>query len=118
MRDLLTRGRLAEHPLWARALSAPELHARAILPIVLCGARGGAAVGAARGRLAAIARGHAESGAALLIPSGMLEGAVRALRVAVGDAGRPDLPVAGIAKLESALYALHRHAVGSVPISE
>ena len=213
MRDLLTRGRLAEHPLWARALSATELHARAILPVVvsgavedrervaeapwlerlsitelvrearaaasagiaglllfgasdrkdeiallaserdhvvpraihavkeavpelavatdvcvcaytahgqcvLFGAAGGADVAGTLERLAAIARVHAESGADLLIPSGMLEGAVRALRVAVGDAGRPDLPVAGIAKLESALYALHRHAVGSVPISE
>src|SRR5256885_10469567 len=38
MRDLLTRGRLAEHPLWARALSATELHARAILPVVVSGA--------------------------------------------------------------------------------
>src|SRR5438309_1760497 len=38
MRDLLTRGRLAQHPLWARALSATELHARAILPVVVSGA--------------------------------------------------------------------------------
>src|SRR5881397_61140 len=47
---------------------------------VLFGAAGGADVEGTLERLAAIARVHAESGADLLIPSGMLEGAVRALR--------------------------------------
>src|SRR3989442_8542266 len=38
MRDTLTRGRLAEHPLWSRALGSADLHARAILPVVVSSA--------------------------------------------------------------------------------
>src|SRR2546425_6941717 len=38
MRDTLTRGRLAEHPLWSRALAAADLHARTILPVVVSSA--------------------------------------------------------------------------------
>src|SRR3989441_3942260 len=38
MRDPLTRGRLAEHPLWSRALGWADLHARAILPVVVSSA--------------------------------------------------------------------------------
>jgi porphobilinogen synthase len=48
----------------------------------------------------------------------MLEGTVRVVRSAAGEVGRSDLPVAGMAKLESALYGLHRHAVGAIPIRE
>jgi len=69
-------------------------------------------------RLGAIARVHAEAGADLLIPSGMLEGSVRAVRAAVSDDGHADVPVAAMAKLESHLYALHRHAVSAIPITE
>src|SRR2546428_7151711 len=38
MRDTLTRGRLAEHPLWSRALASADLHARTILPVVVSSA--------------------------------------------------------------------------------
>src|SRR3989442_2083715 len=38
MRDTLTRGRLAEHPLWSRALGSADLHARTILPVVVSSA--------------------------------------------------------------------------------
>jgi porphobilinogen synthase len=77
----------------------------------------GADVPATLERLAAIAQVHADAGADLLIPSGMLEGSVRALRDALGDA-RSDLPIAAVVKLESALYVTHRVAVNAVPISE
>src|SRR5712691_5461330 len=77
----------------------------------------GADVPATLERLAAIAEVHADAGADLLIPSGMLEGSVRALRVALGDR-RSDLPIASMVKLESSLYVTHRAAVGAVAISE
>ena len=196
MRDTLTRGRLAEHPLWSRALGSADLHARTILPVVVSSAvedrervpeatwlerfsitelvreaRAAASAGiagfllfgvsdrkdetamlaserdlavatdvcvcaytahgqcvlfgadgadapATLERLGAIARVHAEAGADLLIPSGMLEGSVRAVRAAVSDDGHADVPVAAMAKLESHLYALHRHAVSAIPITE
>jgi porphobilinogen synthase len=77
----------------------------------------GADVAGTLERLAAIAEVHADAGADLLIPSGMLEGTVQALR----DALRPrraDVPIAAMIKLESALYGTHRAAVNAVPISE
>src|SRR5712691_5842782 len=77
----------------------------------------GADVAGTLERLAAIAEVHADAGADLLIPSGMLEGSVRALRVSLGDR-RSDLPIASMVKLESSLYVTHRAAVGSVAISE
>lgn len=80
---------------------------------VLFGDRG-ADVAATLETLATIARVHAEAGADLVVPSGMLDGAVRAIR----DALPADVPVAAVVKLESALYVTHRTAVGSVPISE
>ena len=198
MRDTLTRGRLAEHPLWSRALGSADLHARTILPVVVSSAvedrervpeatwlerfsitelvreaRAAASAGiagfllfgvsdrkdetamlaserdhvvpraihavkeavpdlavatdvcvcaytahgqcvlfgadgadapATLERLGAIARVHAEAGADLLIPSGMLEGSVRAVRAAVSDDGHADV--------------LHRHAVSAIPITE
>jgi porphobilinogen synthase len=68
-------------------------------------------------RLAEISRVHADAGADLLVPSGMLDGTVAAIRAALlGDHGA--LPVAAMAKIESALYRAHRVAVGAVPISE
>lgn len=84
---------------------------------VLFGERG-ADVNATLEQLAAIARVHADAGADLLIPSGMLEGSVRALRTALGAAGRDEVPVAAVLKLESALYVTHRVAVHAIPIAE
>jgi porphobilinogen synthase len=54
----------------------------------------------------------------MLIPSGMLEGSVRALRAAVSSAGRPELPIAAMVKLESVLYAAHQIAVEAIPVRE
>src|SRR5256885_16429638 len=48
----------------------------------------------------------------------MLDGSVRALRTALGAAGRDDVPVAAVVKLESALYVTHRAAVHAIPITE
>ena len=78
---------------------------------------GSADIGATLERLAEIARVHAEAGADLLIPSGMLDGTVAAIRGALA-ASHSDLPVAAMAKLESALYRAHRTAVGGVPVSD
>jgi porphobilinogen synthase len=77
----------------------------------------GADVPATLERLAAIAEVHADAGADLLIPSGMLDGTVRAIRESLGPR-RSDVPIAAIVKLESALYVTHRVAVSAVPISE
>jgi porphobilinogen synthase len=77
----------------------------------------GADVAATLERLAAIAEVHADAGADLLIPSGMLEGTARALRDALGPR-RSDLPIAAMVKLESSLYVTHRAAVQAVAISE
>ena len=81
-------------------------------------AEGQANVAGTLDRLAEIAAVHADAGADLLIPSGMLEGSVRALRAAVSAAGRPELPIAAMVKLESVLYPAHRMAVEAVPVSE
>jgi porphobilinogen synthase len=78
---------------------------------------GSADIGATLERLAEIARVHAEAGADLLIPSGMLDGTVAAIRGALA-AGHSELPIAAMAKLESALYRAHRTAVGGVPVSD
>ena len=78
---------------------------------------GGADVAGTLERLAEIAIAHADAGADLVIPSGMLDGSVAALRSAL--AGHHDgVAVAAMAKLESALYALHRVLVQSTPIRE
>ncbi|MDE3112349.1 MAG: porphobilinogen synthase [Chloroflexota bacterium] len=68
-------------------------------------------------RLAEIALVHAEAGSDLLIPSGMLDGTVAALRTAVA-AEHEALPIAAMAKVESGLYAAQRVAVGAPGISE
>jgi porphobilinogen synthase len=68
-------------------------------------------------RLGEIAIAHADAGADLVIPSGMLDGSVAALRRAL--AGEHDaVPVAAMAKLESSLYAVHRILVQATPIRE
>ena len=204
----LTRGRLAEHPVWSRALGASDLASRTLLPVIVGSAiedrekvdvapwlerlsltevvrearaaasaglagllvfgisdrkdehamlasepdhvvprairavkeavpelgvatdvcvcaytahgqcvlfgESGADVTATLERLVATARVHAEAGADLLIPSGMLEGTIPALRAAVAD----DVPIAAIVKLASALYVTHRSAVQAMPIAE
>ena len=69
-------------------------------------------------RLAAIAAVHAEAGADMIVPSGMLEGSVRALRAEVSAVGKPELPIVAMIKLESVLYAAHRMAVEAIPVSE
>lgn len=69
-------------------------------------------------RLAEIAVVHADAGADLLIPSGMLDGTVRALRTALASVGHGAVPIAPILKLESQLYAAHRRAVEAIPVTE
>ncbi len=81
-------------------------------------AEGQANVAGTLDRLAEIGAVHADAGADLLIPSGMLEGSVRALREAVSSAGRPELPIAAMVKLESVLYGTHRIAVEAIPVTE
>src|SRR5438132_369594 len=68
-------------------------------------------------RLGEIAVAHADAGADLLIPSGMLDGSVAALRRALASE-HDDVPVAAMAKLESSLYGIHRILVQSTPIRE
>lgn len=80
-------------------------------------AGGGADVNGTLERLQEIAIRHAEAGADLLLPSGMLDATSAALRQAL-RADHPEVPVAAMAKLESSLYTSHRIAVGAVPISE
>lgn len=80
-------------------------------------AQGGADIAATLERLTLIARAHADAGADLLIPSGMLDGSVAALRGALAG-GHADVPIAAMAAIESGLYATHRRAVGTVPVAE
>jgi porphobilinogen synthase len=80
-------------------------------------AEGGADIEATLARLAEISRVHADSGADLILPSGMLDGSVAAVRAALAD-GHDDVPVAAMAQIESGLYRLHRIAVGAAGISE
>lgn len=80
-------------------------------------ARGAADIDGTLARLAEIAIVHAEAGADLLIPSGMLDGTVAALRAAVA-AEHDALPISAMAKVESGLYGTHRIAVGAAGISE
>ena len=207
----LTRGRLAEHPLWARSLTADALGARLILPVIVSDAvedrervedagglqrlsltevvrearraategiagvlvfgaterkdetavlasqrdhvvpravravkqalpdlavatdvcvcaytshgqcvlfgGSGADVPGTLERLQEIALVHADAGADLLVPSGMLDGSVAALRRALAGE-HESIPVAAMIKLESGLYGTHRIAAGAVPIAE
>ena len=78
---------------------------------------GGADVAGTLERLGEIAIAHADAGADLVIPSGMLDGSVAAVRAALAE--RHDgVPVAAMAKLESALYSMHRTLVGATRIHE
>jgi porphobilinogen synthase len=59
---------------------------------------------------------HARSGADLIAPSGMLDGAVDAMRTALDDHGFIDTPIMGYsAKFASAFYGPFREAVQSAP---
>jgi len=210
-RGLLTRGRLAEHPVWRSALAAGDLTARLVLPVIVSDAvedreriegagglarvsiteavrdaraaaaqglagllvfgaserkderamiaserdhvvpravraikdavpdlgvatdvcvcaytthgqcvlfaSGSADIAGTHARLAEIAAVHADAGADLIVPSGMLDGSVGAVREALG-AEHDDVPVAAMAKIESSLYTALRVAVGAVPIAE
>jgi porphobilinogen synthase len=69
-------------------------------------------------RLAEIAVVHADAGADLVLPSGMLEGSVRAVRAALSGVAHGSVPVASMIKLESRMYASHRRAVEAVPVAE
>ncbi len=59
---------------------------------------------------------HAEAGAHMLAPSGMIDGMIGAMRTALDDAGRSDLPIMSYAvKYASAFYGPFRDAVDSAP---
>jgi porphobilinogen synthase len=72
---------------------------------------------ATHARLGEIAVAHAESGADLVLLTGMLEGSVRAVRRAVEEAG-VDAAVGGAVKYASALHAADDAAVGVRPYRE
>ena len=69
-------------------------------------------------RLSEIALVHADAGADLIVPSGMLDGTVRAIRAALAFVDHGSVPVASVIKLDSTLYASHRRAVEAMPVSE
>jgi porphobilinogen synthase len=79
---------------------------------------GAADIAGTLARLAEIALVHADAGADLVIASGMLEGAVHAIRTALSSVAHDAVPVAGMVKLESCLYASHRRAVEAMPLTE
>lgn len=59
---------------------------------------------------------HAEAGADMLAPSGMIDGMIGAMRKALDEAGRVDLPIMSYAvKYASAFYGPFRDAVDSAP---
>lgn len=78
---------------------------------------GGADVAGTLERLGQIAVTHADAGADLVIPSGMLDGSVAAVRAALADR-HEDVPIAAMAKLESTLYSMHRILVDATRIRE
>lgn len=78
----------------------------------------GADVGATLTRLAEIALVHADAGADLVVPSGMIDGSPRALREALSGGRHADVPVASMVKLETRMYGSHRIAVEAVPVAE
>ena len=69
-------------------------------------------------RLSEIALVHADAGADLVIPSGTLDGAIRAIRAALSSVTHDAVPVAGMVKLETRLYSSHRRAVEAMPVTE
>lgn len=75
-------------------------------------AEGAPDIAATHARLGEIASAHAAAGADLVVPSGMLAGAVGAIREALDAGPFGDVAVAGVVKFESALYQPYRMAVG------
>jgi porphobilinogen synthase len=66
--------------------------------------------------LGKVAASHAEAGADIVAPSGMMDGMVRAIRQALDDAGRADCAVMSYAvKYASAYYGPFRDAADSTP---
>jgi porphobilinogen synthase len=66
--------------------------------------------------LGRVAKSHAEAGADLLAPSGMMDGMVRAIRVALDGAGYGDRAILSYAvKYASAFYGPFREAADSAP---
>ena len=67
-------------------------------------------------RYASTAVSHAEAGADMIAPSGMMDGQVGAIRRALDDAGHPNVPImAYAAKYESAFYGPFRDAADGAP---
>lgn len=65
---------------------------------------------------ARVAQSHAEAGADMVAPSGMMDGQVRAIREALDEAGRNDVPImAYAAKFASAFYGPFRDAAECAP---
>jgi porphobilinogen synthase len=66
--------------------------------------------------LGRVAKSHAEAGADVLAPSGMMDGMVRAIRVALDGAGFSDRAILSYAvKYASAFYGPFREAADSAP---
>jgi porphobilinogen synthase len=66
--------------------------------------------------LGRVAKSHAEAGADILAPSGMMDGMVRAIRVALDGGGFLDRAILSYAvKYASAFYGPFRDAAGSAP---
>ncbi len=76
---------------------------------------GGPDVDSTHRRLGEIAVAQAQAGADLLVPSGMLEGAVAAVRRALDEAGVREAAVGAVVKYASALFDPYRAAVGMPP---
>jgi porphobilinogen synthase len=67
-------------------------------------------------RLRSVAVAQAEAGADIVAPSGMMDGAVKAIRGALDEAGHSHLPImAYAAKFASAFYGPFRDAAASAP---
>jgi porphobilinogen synthase len=68
------------------------------------------------GALQRIALSHAEAGADIVAPSGMIDGAVGAIRTALDDAGHANVAIMAYAvKYSSAYYGPFRDAAGGAP---
>ena len=67
-------------------------------------------------RIAQVAISHADAGADIVAPSGMMDGMVGAIRTALDDAGHASVPVMSYAvKYESAFYGPFRDAADGAP---
>ncbi|MFW6265310.1 MAG: porphobilinogen synthase [Halanaeroarchaeum sp.] len=67
-------------------------------------------------RIADVAVSHAEAGADVVAPSGMMDGMVGAIRSGLDDAGHEDVPIMNYAvKYESAFYGPFRDAADGAP---